>query len=65
MKTIGKRLFDLCVKLISVKTIPAVIFSIGYIQHADITNGALCLTAWALVIGVRYAEKVHGIIKAT
>lgn len=65
MKTIGRRLFDLLVKLISVKTIPAAIFSVGYLAHPDMVNGALCLTAWALVIGVRYAEKVHGIIKAT
>jgi len=58
-----KRFLSLFAKLWSVKTIPAVIFSVGYIQHFDITNGVLCLISWALVIGTRYAEKVGGLTK--
>lgn len=65
MKTIGKRLFDLLVKLISVKTIPAIVFTVGYIKDPNMTTGTLCLIAWALASGLRYAEKVRGIIKAT
>jgi hypothetical protein len=63
MKNIGKRLYDLIIKLISVKTIPAVIFSIGYLNNNTFENMCACLIAWALVIGIRYAEKVQGLVK--
>jgi hypothetical protein len=63
MKAIGKRLFDLIIKLISVKTIPAVIFTIGYLQAPSVVTIGACLLAWALVIGIRYAEKVNTILK--
>jgi len=63
MKNIGKRIYDLIIKLISVKTIPAVIFSIGYLNRNTFENMCACLLAWALVIGVRYAEKVQGLVK--
>lgn len=61
MKTILKRIYDLVIKLISVKTIPAVLFSVGYFKNPDTINAAACLLAWALVVGVRYAEKVAAI----
>jgi hypothetical protein len=63
MKNIGKRIYDLIIKLISVKTIPAVIFSVGYLKQPDTINAAACLLAWALVVGMRYAEKVHQLTK--
>jgi hypothetical protein len=63
VKNIGKRLYDLIIKLISVKTIPAVIFSIGYLNSNTFENMCACLLAWALVIGMRYAEKVQGLVK--
>lgn len=63
MKKILVRFYDLIIKLVSVKTIPAVLFSVGYLKQPDTINAAACLIAWALVIGVRYAEKVHGLIK--
>jgi hypothetical protein len=52
------RLKDMLVKLLAVKTIPAVLFSIGYLTKPDAVNGGLALLSWALVVGVRYAEKV-------
>lgn len=55
------RLKDLLVKLLAVKTIPAVLFSVGYLTRPDAVNGGLCLLSWALVVGVRYAEKVMSI----
>lgn len=58
-----KRIYDFFIKLISIKTIPAVIFTIGYFQEKSIANVFACVTAWALVIGFRYAEKVSGLIK--
>ena len=63
MKNIGKRIYDLIIKLISVKTIPAVIFSIGYLSDRTTVNAGACLVAWALVVGFRYAEKVARIVK--
>lgn len=63
MKNIGKRIYDLFIKLLSVKTIPAVIFTAGYLKTPDTVNAGACLVAWALVIGLRYAEKVNGIFK--
>ena len=63
MKSLGKRIYDLIIKLISVKTIPAVLFSVGYLQDASTVNAAACLVAWALVIGMRYAEKVQRLVK--
>jgi hypothetical protein len=64
MKNIGKRIYDLIIKLISVKTIPAIIFSIGYLKESTTANAIACLTAWALVVGFRYAEKVSSLMKA-
>lgn len=64
MKNIGKRIYDLIIKLISVKTIPAVVFSVGYLREPTTANAFACLIAWALVIGFRYAEKVSNLIKA-
>ena len=63
MKNIAKRIYDLIIKLISVKTIPAVLFSVGYLKNPDTINAAACLLAWALVIGMRYAEKVSRLTK--
>lgn len=63
MKNFFVRWYDLIIKLISVKTIPAVIFSIGYLVSSTWENATACFLAWALVIGVRYAEKVAGLIK--
>jgi len=63
MKNLGKRIYDLVIKLISVKTIPAVLFSVGYLKQPDTANAVACLVAWALVIGVRYAEKVNRLVK--
>ena len=63
MKNMGKRIYDLVIKLISVKTIPAVLFSVGYLRDTSTVNAAACLMAWALVIGVRYAEKVSRLTK--
>jgi len=65
VKNLGKRIYDLVIKLISVKTIPAVLFSVGYLKQPDTVNAAACLVAWALVIGMRYAEKVHQIVKGS
>ncbi len=65
MKKLLMRIYDLVFKLISVKTIPAVLFSIGYLRQPDTINATACLVAWALVIGMRYAEKVHGLIKTS
>lgn len=63
MKTIGKRFYDLLIKLISVKTIPAIIFTIGYLQAPSIVTIGACLLSWALMVGIRYAEKVNKIMK--
>jgi hypothetical protein len=63
MKNIGKRIYDLIIKLISVKTIPAVIFSVGYLATPNEINAAACLLAWCLVVGFRYAEKVQSLVK--
>jgi hypothetical protein len=63
VKNFFKRWYDLIIKLISVKTIPAVIFSIGYLANSNWENATACFLAWALVIGVRYAEKVAGLVK--
>ena len=63
MKNLLKRLYDLIIKLISVKTIPAVVFTVGYLKNPDVINSAACLLAWALIVGVRYAEKVKGLVE--
>ena len=63
MKNICKRIYDLIIKLISVKTIPAIIFSVGYLRENNTANAVACLTAWALVVGFRYAEKVSKLVK--
>lgn len=63
MKALFKRIYDLVIKLISVKTIPAVLFSVGYLQNNNWENATACFLAWALVIGARYAEKVAGLVK--
>lgn len=59
-----KRFTSLFVKLWSVKTIPAIIFTVGYLQNPDIINSTACMVSWALVIGFRYAEKVKGLGKS-
>lgn len=58
MKQFFQRCYDLVIKLISVKTIPAVIFSVGYLKESSVSNMIACLMSWALVVGFRYAEKV-------
>jgi hypothetical protein len=58
VKNFLSRWYDLIIKLISVKTIPAVIFSIGYLSDTSTSNMVACLLSWALVVGFRYAEKV-------
>jgi len=63
MKNLGKRLYDLVIKLLSVKTIPAVIFTLGYLKTPDMINASACLVSWALLVGLRYAEKVNVIMK--
>lgn len=63
MKNIGKRIYDLIIKLISVKTIPAVVFSVGYLSNPTEVNAGACLLAWCLVVGFRYAEKVQSLVK--
>lgn len=63
MKSLLKRIYDLVIKLISVKTVPAVLFSVGYLQNNNWENAMACFLAWALVIGARYAEKVAGLVK--
>jgi hypothetical protein len=57
------RFKSLFVKLWSIKTIPAVIFTFGYFQSPSVENTIACMTAWALVVGFRYAEKVSGLVK--
>jgi len=57
------RIYDLVIKVISVKTIPAVIFTVGYLRQPDVVNAGACMLAWALVLGFRYAEKVNHIWK--
>jgi hypothetical protein len=56
-----RRFKSLATKLVSVKTIPAAIFTVGYLRQPDVVNGGLCLLSWALVVGYRYAEKVMNI----
>lgn len=63
MKNLGKRIYDLIIKLISVKTVPAVIFTLGYLKNPDVINAGACLLTWALIVGIRYAEKVNYIFK--
>lgn len=63
MKNIAKRFYDMIIKLMSVKTIPAAVFTIGYFKAPDAVNATFCLLAWALVVGMRYAEKVNGLVK--
>lgn len=63
MKKFWSRFTSLFVKLWSVKTIPAVVFTVGYLQHPDAVNAGACLIAWALVVSFRYAEKVKGIVE--
>jgi hypothetical protein len=62
-QTVWARFTALVIKLISVKSIPAVIATIGYFGNTDIINGGLMAVTWALVISFRYAEKVKGLIK--
>ena len=60
-------LFSVPIKLWSVKTIPAVVFTIKFLQDTretpDIAMMTYTFLAWAFVIGMRYAEKVSGFLK--
>lgn len=58
-----KRIYDLIIKLLSIKTIPAIIFTYGYLQNQTDINAIACFISWALVVGMRYAEKASGFIK--
>jgi len=62
-KTVLKRISDLIIKLISVKTIPAVLVSVIALQQPELGNTVIVGIMWSLVIGFRYAEKVAGLVK--
>lgn len=57
MKAIGKRLYDLLIKLISLKVVAACIVSYVALRIGD--SGAIFIVGfmWSLVIGTRTLEK--------
>ena len=57
------RIGDLVIKMISVKTVTAVV--VTYLAFKDPGEISLIVTAvmWSLVIGLRYAEKVANLVR--
>ena len=63
IKTFFSRIGDFIIKLIAVKTIMALVATYIAIRNPSDYTATLAVLAWAICVGIRFAEKVKGLIK--
>jgi hypothetical protein len=62
-KALVARIGDLILKLISAKTVSAVVVTVLAWERGDATSIITVAVMWMLVVGVRYAEKAMYLLK--